>query len=162
MIDFPNSPTIGQIFSYGVLSWKWDGAKWVAASASSNPRYIVGCFSPGVLVDNQMLLSYPLTKGVTFPGNFGTYLGHTSFARGTAVTTSSITINARKATAAAPTAFTTIGTITFAAGALLGVLATTGGAAVSFNQGDTLALVAPATHDTTFAGFSATLVGYES
>src|SRR5215471_5059198 len=31
MIDFPNSPTVGQIFTDpgGAGSWKWDGTKWV-------------------------------------------------------------------------------------------------------------------------------------
>jgi hypothetical protein len=29
MIDFPNSPAIGQIFSAVGVQWKWDGVKWV-------------------------------------------------------------------------------------------------------------------------------------
>ena len=28
MINFPDSPTIGQIFTVGGLSWMWDGTKW--------------------------------------------------------------------------------------------------------------------------------------
>lgn len=26
--DFPNSPTVGQIFTSGNLSWEWDGQAW--------------------------------------------------------------------------------------------------------------------------------------
>jgi hypothetical protein len=32
MIDFPNSPTTGQIFSSAGTQWKWDGTKWVVVS----------------------------------------------------------------------------------------------------------------------------------
>ena len=28
-IDFPNSPTLNQIFSSGGKSWRWDGTAWV-------------------------------------------------------------------------------------------------------------------------------------
>jgi hypothetical protein len=29
MIDFPSSPTVGQIFNSGTLSFKWNGVSWV-------------------------------------------------------------------------------------------------------------------------------------
>ena len=67
-----------------------------------------------------------------------------------------------KATAAAPGTFSGVGTITIAAGALVGTFATSGGADMTFAQGDSLSLVGPASPDATFAGFSATLVGYET
>jgi hypothetical protein len=28
-IDFPNSPTLNQVFSSGGKSWRWDGTAWV-------------------------------------------------------------------------------------------------------------------------------------
>jgi hypothetical protein len=28
-LDFPNSPTTGQIFSGPNSKWKWDGTKWL-------------------------------------------------------------------------------------------------------------------------------------
>ena len=34
-IDFPNSPTVGQIFTSGGATWEWDGAKWTAAPTGS-------------------------------------------------------------------------------------------------------------------------------
>jgi hypothetical protein len=34
MIDFPASPNVGDTFTSGGLSWKWDGAKWAATGGS--------------------------------------------------------------------------------------------------------------------------------
>jgi hypothetical protein len=36
MIDFPNSPTLGQIFSAAGANWRWDGVKWVYYSAGGS------------------------------------------------------------------------------------------------------------------------------
>ena len=47
MIDFPNSPTVGQIFSSGTQSWQWDGVKWVAfgtAAGAGAPNKLVNPF----------------------------------------------------------------------------------------------------------------------
>jgi len=37
-IDFPNSPTVGQIFTSGGSSWQWDGVKWVAQASTPPPQ----------------------------------------------------------------------------------------------------------------------------
>jgi hypothetical protein len=114
------------------------------------------------MIASQYLLLHRFTKAITIPANFGTYLGHASQARGTANATGSTVIAAQKATSAAPGTFTGVGAITIAAGAMVGTLATSGGVAINFAQGDTLALVGPATPDVTLAGLAATLVGYET
>jgi hypothetical protein len=132
------------------------------AWTNQRARYIASCFVPGTMTANQYLLLHRVSKAVTFPANFGTYLGHASEARGTANAAASTVINVQQATSAAPGTFTTVGTITIASGAMVGTFATTGGAAINFAQGDTLALVGPATADITFANFSAVLVGYET
>lgn len=31
-LNFPNSPTVGEIYSYGGKSWRWDGGSWAAVS----------------------------------------------------------------------------------------------------------------------------------
>ena len=36
MIDFPASPTTGQIFTSAGASWRWDGTKWVAYGGGSS------------------------------------------------------------------------------------------------------------------------------
>ena len=160
MIDFPASPTTNQIFASGAASWRWDGSKWLAQGAGA--RYVVACFVPGVPTASQLLLEHRVSKAIEIPANFGAALGHASQARGTVAATASTTIVVRKATSAAPGTFSDVGTIVIAAAALVGTFATSGGAAVSFAAGDTLALVAPATPDTTFANFAATLAAVES
>jgi hypothetical protein len=132
------------------------------AWTAQRPRYIASTFVPGVPTASQLLLLQRLSKGVTFPANFGAYLGHTSQARGTVNATASTAIDVQKATSAAPGTFTSVGTITIAAGAMVGTFATAGGAAITFAQGDSIALVAPGTPDATFSNFAATLVGWET
>jgi hypothetical protein len=162
MIDFPSSPTVGQIFSQGVLSWQWDGTKWAASSSTNNPRYIVACFVPGLMVPSQTLLEFRISKPVTFPVNFGLYLGHTSEARGSAPSTAITSILIQRATQVAPSTFTGVGSIVFGPGEMLGTLTTSGGLPVNFAQGDTLAITGAATPDATFKDFAATLVGFET
>lgn len=36
MLDFPNAPTTGQVFTSGGGSWKWDGAKWGATQGGTS------------------------------------------------------------------------------------------------------------------------------
>ena len=159
-LDFPASPTTGQIFTSGASSWRWDGAKWVAHGTAA--RYVVACFVPGVLTASQLLLEHRVSKAIEIPANFSVAVGHASQARGTVAATASTTIVVRKATSGAPGTFSDVGTIVFAAAAVTGTFTTSGGAAVAFAVGDTLALVAPATPDATFANFAATLAAAES
>jgi hypothetical protein len=32
-LDFPNSPSVGSLFTSGAQTWKWDGTKWAVASS---------------------------------------------------------------------------------------------------------------------------------
>lgn len=34
-LDFPNSPTVGQVFTSAGISWAWDGVKWTSAYGSA-------------------------------------------------------------------------------------------------------------------------------
>lgn len=34
MLDFPNSPTVGQQYSAGTKTWEWNGVAWDAVSIS--------------------------------------------------------------------------------------------------------------------------------
>jgi len=74
----------------------WDGVKWDVASA--HPRYIVACFVPDKLTANQSLLLHRFSKAVTFPIDFGDYLGHSSEMRGGLIATASVTVLIRQAT----------------------------------------------------------------
>ena len=107
------------------------------------------------------MLYHRFPAAASFAANFGPIPGHASQAGGTVNATAATVMNVDKAAAATPNTFTTVGTITFAAGTVTPTFATTGGAAVTFAQGDVLRIVAPATPDATFAGFYCSLVGVE-
>lgn len=132
------------------------------AWTAQRPRYIIGCFVPGVPTASQILLLQRLSKAITVPANFGAYLGHASMARGTVNATASTAIDVRKATSAAPGSFSSVGTVTIAAGAMVATFASSGGTAITFAQGDSIELLAPGTPDATFANFSASLVAFET
>jgi len=50
MIDFPNSPTVGQMFSAAGVTWTWDGVKWANVSAATPYLPLVGGTLSGPLV----------------------------------------------------------------------------------------------------------------
>lgn len=53
-IDFPNSPTVGQIFTSGDKSWIWDGTVWKAYGASLSPTVLkVDSTNTRVGINNQ-------------------------------------------------------------------------------------------------------------
>jgi len=53
-IDFPNSPTNGQIFTSGDKSWIWDGTTWKAYGASLSPTVLkVDSTNTRVGINNQ-------------------------------------------------------------------------------------------------------------
>lgn len=125
-------------------------------------KYIFAGSMTGVLTTSQLLLSHKFTTAVTIPANFGDHLGYSSEAGGTAVTTASTVINVDKAMAATPNTFSNVGTITFAIGTVTPTFASSGGTAISFAKGDVVRLVGPASADATFAGFYASIVGFET
>ena len=42
MINFPDSPTVGQAFTSGPQSWTWDGKKWLATGTAVQPPLSTG------------------------------------------------------------------------------------------------------------------------
>lgn len=53
-IDFPNSPTVGQIYTVGDKSWIWDGTVWKAYGASLSPTVLkVDSTNTRVGINNQ-------------------------------------------------------------------------------------------------------------
>jgi len=53
-IDFPNSPTVGQIYTSGDKSWIWDGTVWKAYGASLSPTVLkVDSTNSRVGINNQ-------------------------------------------------------------------------------------------------------------
>ena len=159
MLDFPDFPVVGQVFNGHRSSWIWDGVKWDVASA--HPRYVVACFVPDKLKSSQSLLLHRFSKAVTFPIEFGDYLGHSSEIRGGFAATGNVTVELMMASELAPGTYASVGQGLIVAGSLLGTL-TTFGVPLNFVEGDTLAIVGPFVADATFGDFACTLVGFET
>jgi hypothetical protein len=53
-IDFPNSPTNGQVFISGAQSWTWDGTKWVASGLAGGPFVPQAGYVPA-MNDNRII-----------------------------------------------------------------------------------------------------------
>jgi hypothetical protein len=148
------SPADSDLLVYDSVAAKFENKR---------PKYnFAFSFVGGVLAASQLLGIHPVSKDITIPANFGAHLGHASQAGGTAAATGSTVINIDKALAASPNTWSTIGTITFAAGTVTPTFATTGGVDQNAAQGDRLRAIAPASADASFANFYATLVAYET
>jgi hypothetical protein len=134
--------------------------QWINARA----HYDVGFSAPQTTAytASQVVGHHDFSCAVTIPANFGSYLGRTSRAGGSAVTTGSTVFSVEKAAAATPNTFSQVGTITFATGTVTPTFASSGGTSISFAANDRLRIVAPGTPDATFAGFYATIVGSET
>src|SRR5215467_5034648 len=87
-LDFPASPTGGQIFTSGNRAWQWDGLRWVAASAGTGFLPLSGGTLSGDLTinspdGNNLTLNGPsndwagiLMKAPSGQGNWiGAYIG---------------------------------------------------------------------------------------
>lgn len=70
MIDFPSSPTVGQQFTSGGVTWAWDGAKWTSAGISASFLPLAGGTMTGDLIINA-----PNNQGLTINGPSGAWNG---------------------------------------------------------------------------------------
>lgn len=146
-----SAPATGDVLVYNAATGTFQNQR---------PKYNIGAYVPGTMTPNQNLLFHKVSKNVTVPANFGAYQGHASEAGGSAAATGSTAITVARAPVATPATFTSIGTITFAAGSLTGTFSTQ--PATNLAQGDILRFRGPATADATFADFHMTLVAFES
>lgn len=146
-----SAPQAQDTLSYNTSSGKFENVR---------PRYNIGAYVPGVMVNSQNLLYHKFSKSVSLPANFGAYLGHSSTAGVAVAATGSTVIALARAVAASPSAFTNVATITLAAGALSASFSTQ--AVITFAQGDVLRVRGPAAADATAADFHMSLAGYET
>lgn len=151
MIDFPASPSNGQVFTSGALSWRFDGTKWVAQGASL--QYLIGFDVPGVLTAG-VVFAHVFGAAASFPINLAG-----SQARGSANAASTPLITFAKALAVSPLSFSNIGTLTIAPGTTTPTFVAA--SAPSFVAGDTIRGLVT-TGDTAFADLYLTLVGARS
>jgi len=135
--------------------YKRGASAWAAASAgSSTPTtqpYDMVAYYPGVPTASAKVSRVAFTRAVTFAAAFAG-----SVASADVAATASTVFDVQKAVSGSTT-FSSIGSVTFAAGATVGSFALAGGA--SFATGDRLRILAPATADATLADISITLVG---
>ena len=148
MLDLPASPTTGQIFTFGAASWRWDGAKWVSQGTGS--QYLVAFDVPGVLTAGAVF-AHVFAAPAAFPINFAG-----SQARGSANATGSPVITFAQSLAASPLSFSTIGTLTIAAGTTNPTFVAA--SAPTFATGDQLRGLVT-TGDASFADLYLTLAG---
>jgi hypothetical protein len=147
-LDFPASPTNGQVFQpggAGTASWTWDGTKWVAATATgSQPVNFI--FTAEQVLTNAEEMARFIPPACSFPSG-----GAGSSGTAGAAATSSTTLTVKKN----GTAFATF--VWSAAGTAATV---TLGTTTSFNgTSDTLTLEGPATADATLARLGINLAG---
>lgn len=67
-IDFPNSPTVGQEFTAGAQTWRWDGVSWNVTGPTATGNYLMlegGTITGSLEVQGGLLVGGPL--GVTGP-----------------------------------------------------------------------------------------------
>jgi len=64
ILNFPDTPTMNQIFTAVGKSWQWDGIKWVVADAGSDAGTMTG-FSGFVRAENTTSASITITLPVT-------------------------------------------------------------------------------------------------
>lgn len=120
----------------------------VAISASSGPQpYDMGLYLSGLQPDNTQVLKYVFPRAVDFLGNFA----GCEFHAGAAATSEAVYTIKKNGT--------NVGTITVAASGTTGTWASSGGAAVSFADGDRLELITPTPQDATLASASITFAG---
>ena len=150
MLDFPNSPTTGQIFQpiAGGPAWKFDSVKWLAQGAASS--YLVAFDIPGVLTAGAVF-AHVFAAAANFPVNFAG-----SQARGSANATGTPLITFARSAAASPLAFSNIGTLTIAAGTINPTFVAA--SAPGFAAGDTIRGLVT-TGDASFADLCLTLAG---
>jgi hypothetical protein len=72
MIDFPNSPTLNQTYTFNGLTWQWNGSAWIVSSPSTSIGYVESI--------NGLTGS---VSGVAFTGTANTFTQLQSFTVGT-------------------------------------------------------------------------------
>lgn len=160
----PPSPAQGDMWfdstSAQTYVWYNDGtsAQWVIMVAlpppSISPYFVGFSFVGGVLGASQLLGLHKVTRASSIPANF-----LNSVAGATANATASTVIDVSQAPAASPNTFTSIGTITIAAGSINATFATSGGTAKTLAIGDVVRVMGPSSADATLANFYVTIVG---
>jgi hypothetical protein len=146
MLDFPNTPTLNQVFSF----WQWDGQKWImnvtSGPTSGNNVPIVFPFAGKPIAGS--LITVPMDIPLAVPAGLA---GTTVYATSLAGAGANFTFNKISGGSTTPLGVCTITPVSHTSCNLTGA----GG---SLAPGDTLQLVAPATQDANLADVGITLL----
>ena len=126
--------------------YRYTGSAW-AIESRAQPVDIYASINGTLPATAKIMVPTPLARVTIFPINFAGAL-----AKAQVAATASTVLNVKRDG-------TTIGTITFAAAGTTGTFATTGGVAMTFTAGQTLAIEGPSTADTTLGTVGIVLVG---
>jgi len=91
LLNFPTSPTIGQLHTVGINSWKWTGSAWLRYD---NPNKVFGNITAtNIFVSSSTVAVSTTTGALVITGGVGIggdlYIGGTFYAGGDAVLTTS-------------------------------------------------------------------------
>jgi len=123
-----------------------DVMAWVVPTIAPAMVYVPSSYAPGILGVSQTILLHRFV----LPAILAIDMGGSQFGA-TANATGSTVFNVDRAPAATPNVFTTIGTVTIAAGTITPTFATTSHLAVGFAVGDVLRVQGPVSPDATLA-----------
>lgn len=147
MLDFPASPTNGQQFTSGGITWSWDTVKWVVVGAAAVKRPTPLSFALPGKPTSSAKLAVVIPWITTIAANFANSQTYADTAP-----TANATFNLFQIVAGVAT---NIGTIILTAGSKTARTFSSSG--TTFNPGDALQIVAPATQDTTLSDVSITI-----
>jgi hypothetical protein len=143
-LDFPNSPTLNQVFSY----WMWDGVKWPTAPAGTGPNTVPICFpwsgKPAAASQVNSPMAVPMAIA---PGLAGT----TVFANSLAGAGAIFTVNKISGGTV-----TQLGTVTITP--VSHTSCTLAGSGGTLAAGDDLQVIAPALQDANLADVGVTIL----
>lgn len=142
-LDFPTSPTEGQLFPATTPRWKYSSGKWVAYG-STTPFYTAAFFS-GIPEANDVLISMDLPCAATFAEDLA---GWRCSADDAATAETVLLVKY---------AGTSVGTITFAAEGAVATLSAE--EAIAGEQYGLLEVLFPATADATLGNVRLTISG---
>lgn len=126
--------------------YRYTGSAWTIETRAQ-PVDIHASINGTLPATAKIMVPTPVARIVIFPANFAG-----AFAKAQAAATASTVLNVKRDGV-------TIGTITFAAAGTVGTFATTGGVAMTFTAGQTLAIEGPGTADATLGTIGVVLVG---
>ena len=62
-LQFPNNPIVGQLYTYGTVTWQWNGTSWTSLGGAA-PNYGMDVYVNGHLVQTNISLNFVNTSAI--------------------------------------------------------------------------------------------------